>query len=99
MFESRAQTSVRAEVTAGGRYGNSDESNDVTLVSNAVLYGDAAFEFWVPFGNAGEEAVLVNGTEVLCLFADGSVGSCCCVGSDAGSQQARRAVLLRPVAP
>jgi len=91
VFESRAQTSVRAEVTAGGRYGNSDESNDVTLVSNAVLYGDAAFEFWVPFGNAGEEAVLVNGTEVLCLFADGSVGSCCCVGSDAGSQQARRA--------
>jgi len=74
VFENRAHTCLQAEIISTGG-DNADDGNDRTQINWEVVHAEEVLNMLIPFGNAAEEDVVVDGLEVLCVV-EGEVKPC-----------------------
>mmetsp|Transcript_5809 Transcript_5809/g.13923 ORF Transcript_5809/g.13923 Transcript_5809/m.13923 type:complete len:587 (+) Transcript_5809:128-1888(+) len=73
VFANRAHTCLQAQILNAAD--NMDTSNDRTQINWEVVHADEDYHMWVPFGNAANEDIVVNGTTISC-FKDGIPVAC-----------------------
>lgn len=75
VFANRAHTCLQARISNTAPGENAETTNDRTQLNWEVVHADGDYSMQVPFGNAADEAIVVDNVSVGCLV-DGSLAPC-----------------------